>query len=439
MRALLPALLIFPLTLAGQLPLDVLETPPGARAPENSAPGKLGDKISAMDLARAAEEAMRPPERQAREELPTPPGDGLRFLDERSYQVTGYNYADVQAVASLCREAERALGAYLRLPEKPPVPLLVQLVDTNDEIRAGPPYWMSTGEHNNVIISIRWDEQTSLRDCCEALTRGLLRQGLMNMYEVPYEREADRWLVCAFGLQTYLRLQSVRVDELEREGRARRAMSLQAIFEGKGADAQAFAGESFWLLRALMRQMGSRTALAPVLERLALEDDPFAVLNESILGTDATRQDAELWWAVSRQERLAHSVPRVQDMDVSRELMAQNTLVPIRIEGADLLLSVPELWPYRKHPGVLMAATDRMRVMRTRTNMMNPVWFNSALSFSEVLQHLISGNEKKMNAAYERFTQDLQDALALEETINAELDKPLVLAAPSQEAQPGEN
>jgi len=275
-----------------------------------------------------------------------------------------------------------------------------------------------------VTVSLRWDEKTALRDACEAVAAGLLKQSFLSAYG-PERGQVPRWITAAFGLQTYVRLQGVRIDGLQEESAQWGPLPLTTLFDGNAPDARRFADESFWFFRTLQQYSPDRLTLKRRLERLTLENDRFLVLRECIPPSGETPAQAQVWWSVTRQVRVTETPPRVWTIAQSREFMAQSVLIPVRVDGQDRMMTALELWPYRTTPEVKVAAIERMRLMRMKTNMINPLYFNAAVSFSETMEALLAGREKVLKEKYERFTDDLSTALALEDVIEKALDMPL--------------
>lgn len=400
-----------------------------AKAEASSAPGHLPQPKAPAQPQEASAADPKP--------LPEPAGKNLRMAEDRLFHVVGEDFASVQAAFFICREAESTLAPCFYMPDVVPLPLLVQLIPGNAENKKKFPYWLNEGAHSSLALSIRWDADTRLRDVCEAVCTGLLRQAVLSAYGSQKAANLPRWLAAAFGLQTYCRLQNVRMDGLQQQSARLPPMNIQDLFAGKtNNDPDRFAADSFWLLRTIEAHAPDRMLLGLYLQRLLLDPDPVSVLRQCIPDIGETPQQMQLWWEVARQQRISESPPIVWTIEHSRDFLAQSVLIPARVQEKDCLLTLPQLWPYREHPAVKIAALDRMRLMRMKTNLINPIYFNAAVSYSEALEALLAGHQAKMNEKYAQFNRDLADALALEKTVNAALDAPLApVEAPAPEGK----
>lgn len=357
----------------------------------------------------------------------------VRTTSNNFFQVAGTDFISVQYVTHMAQEAGEHCADALPLSNALPLPILVELVPP-DKVGFDGPYTIRPQPNGDVTVSIRWSEDASFEETCQALASAFLVRSAIWRFGHDHAATVPDWLELAMGLGLEIHLRPALRDELLADSRDTASWPLERIFSLKGraafGDLEA-KQQCLWLVEFLRNQSPDREHFRRLMAGFLKDLPPIRLLVSAFPDKLTDERAMDIWWAVGYQATVRARQAPFFNMDESLAIMRNGSYLTAEIEGMDVRVGIHELYGYRGNVALAKAARQRVREIKVDLQKINPVYYNALLSMGVVFDSWLvleepdeaidpdepldlTEEEIAYEEAYARFENDLQSAQLLD-------------------------
>ncbi|MGB0335105.1 MAG: hypothetical protein ACPGGN_07110 [Opitutales bacterium] len=351
----------------------------------------------------------------------------LRTMGNRHFEIVGPDLRSVSRMNHLSMLTVETAARYLEDEGLSfPMPILVSL-------RPGPfsehadAYRIRVRERGAVQVDVRWEASLELSTAIQALSEALLTQYTIFNYGRSIDVKIPAWPVASVAEETLIGLRASRFLDSLSDIRGNPPPELLTILKSKLGSRDRAADFGYWLNQCL-KSAGVDRATIQRLFRMALAGikiDQALIVAIQPTAPELAPIDLEVWW----QERMAALLEReyevVESMEETRIWMSavSNFDAPIQTEAGVLQINIRTLWKHRDSEALIELVEARYEILRLRMLRANPAYFNAAHSLGSLFEVLLQdGPSHKFVHALAVFLSDMEDAKAMQETIQLYLD-----------------
>lgn len=351
----------------------------------------------------------------------------LRTMGNRHFEIVGPDLRSVSRMNHLSMLTVETAARYLEDEGLSfPMPILVSL-------RPGPfsehadAYRIRVRERGAVQVDVRWEASLELSTAIQALSEALLTQYTIFNYGRSIDVKIPAWPVASVAEETLIGLRASRFLDSLSDIRGNPPPELLTILKSRLGSRDRAADFGYWLNQCL-KSAGVDRATIQRLFRMALAGikiDQALIVAIQPTAPELAPIDLEVWW----QERMAALLEReyevVESMEETRIWMSavSNFDAPIQTEAGVLQINIRTLWKHRDSEALIELVEARYEILRLRMLRANPAYFNAAHSLGSLFEVLLQdGPSHKFVHALAVFLSDMEDAKAMQETIQLYLD-----------------
>lgn len=345
-------------------------------------------------------------------------------VEEETYFFVVATDADAaKYVSRLCEEMTLLAARYLAMPSRFRREVLIQLVPV-EEAGFRAPYRVSTTDLGEVIVSIRWDEQTAFSMVCQAVARGFLQGWVAHYYGQEALEKTPPWLDIALGLRLQTSVQPRFRDFLKQESTRLPTLSLIEVTAPDAAQKHSIellGLHAYWLFE-LVRSETNRRDFSYFLDAV-VRGIPTMEAIDKLVADKAERSDDFLWWAVGFQDQVHTQQGALMPLEQAREELLRFSTITVEINGADENLDLRGIWQYRHKATVQAAISWRLREIKLALNRFNPVYYNALHSLGRLYETYLTPESERFLEFESIYLSDLKRAQRLDRFIVQQLDR----------------
>lgn len=352
------------------------------------------------------------------------PEPELSILETPYVFVVAGDYASAHYVEQLAEALERLVRRYLPLPEAFSPPLRIQLLEPG-MAPFTEPYRLSVNEAREVVVSVRWHEQTDFSLLCQGMTQGFMTSWALSQYGLEGAGRTPPWLPLALGVELEVMLHPRYQDHLREQSQALPTYSLEELTAEKAFEWDELAAlrlDAYWLFELLKADSLNPRHLSGLLQDI-LSGTPTLESMERFLRLRQRFEDRELWWAVRVQAFARAWSGALYSTAESTLLLERLETLGIDLEGKEVVLKPHDIFPYRNLPATRAAVMWRLREIKFELNRVNPVYFNAFHSLGQLYEGLLDPKAERFEFLEIQYAEDKDWAQTVATQVEAGLDR----------------
>jgi len=215
------------------------------------------------------------------------------------------------------------------------------------------------------------------------------------------------------------------LDAMQQESAHLKPPLLETVLHGERGTGESRERElaAFWLFQHLQSEAGGDTRRWGGWLRAILGGaEPMQALQPAFGRAWKDPAERELWWQVGFYNESRNAVLPLLSMEETRNWLADRCRWLVLRSGYEQVLSLDDLWAFRKEPWVKTGLAKRAEQLQNQLARLHPFYRNAAISMGRMYQAAVKGDEKEFKAAQAALSQDAVDGRELENETGAALD-----------------